>query len=102
MGGVVALIGGTCGPRFSEPKYLVTSALVWATGQSYRGGYTRPIVRRLTRRALLGAALALPSHARIARLVFPPLMMLSAAPYFITGMLLLYVLAFRRPRLAAR
>ncbi|HEY3057579.1 MAG TPA: ABC transporter permease [Chloroflexota bacterium] len=44
---------------------------------------------------LLGAALALPRQARVARLVFPPLMMLSAAPYFITGMLLLYVFAFR-------
>jgi peptide/nickel transport system permease protein len=44
---------------------------------------------------LLGAALAWPSQARLAQFVFPPLMMLSAAPYFITAMLLLYVLAFR-------
>jgi len=45
----------------------------------------------------LGAALWVsgPSRARLAQFLFPPLMMLSAAPYFITGMLLLYVLAFR-------
>jgi peptide/nickel transport system permease protein len=44
---------------------------------------------------LLGATLAWPTAPRLARYVFPPLMMLSAAPYFITGLLLLYVLAFR-------
>jgi peptide/nickel transport system permease protein len=44
---------------------------------------------------LLGAALAWPARARFAQFLFPPLMMLSAAPYFITAMLLLYVLAFR-------
>jgi len=45
--------------------------------------------------SLLGAALAWPSQARLAQFLFPPLMILSAAPYFITAMLLLYVLAFR-------
>jgi peptide/nickel transport system permease protein len=54
-----------------------TSLLAWAIG------------------TVLGAALAWPSRARLAQYLFPPLMMLSAAPYFITGMLLLYVLAFR-------
>jgi peptide/nickel transport system permease protein len=54
-----------------------TSLLAWAIG------------------TMLGAALAWPSGARLAQYLFPPLMMLSAAPYFITGMLLLYVLAFR-------
>ena len=54
-----------------------TSLLAWAIG------------------TILGAALAWPSKARLAQYLFPPLMMLSAAPYFITGMLLLYVLAFR-------
>jgi peptide/nickel transport system permease protein len=54
-----------------------TSLLAWAIG------------------TLVGAALAWPSKARLARYLFPPLMFLSAAPYFITGMLLLYVLAFR-------
>jgi len=44
---------------------------------------------------LLGAALAGRSQARMVRFVFPPLMILSAAPYFITAMLLLYILAFR-------
>jgi len=44
---------------------------------------------------ILGAALAWPSRARVAQYLFPPLMMLSAAPYFITAMLLLYVFAFR-------
>jgi peptide/nickel transport system permease protein len=55
----------------------MTSLLAWAIG------------------TILGAALAWPSKARLAQYVFPPLMMLSAAPYFITAMLLLYVLAFR-------
>jgi peptide/nickel transport system permease protein len=54
-----------------------TSLLAWAIG------------------TLLGAALAWPTRPRIAQYLFPPLMMLSAAPYFVTGMLLLYVLAFR-------
>src|SRR5262249_40171161 len=45
--------------------------------------------------SLLGVALAWPSQARLAQFLFPPLMILSAAPYFITAMLLLYVLAFR-------
>jgi peptide/nickel transport system permease protein len=44
---------------------------------------------------LLGATVGWRSWANLARFVFPPLMMLSAAPYFITGMLLLYLLAFR-------
>jgi peptide/nickel transport system permease protein len=43
----------------------------------------------------LGAALALPSRPRWLAYVFPPLMILSAAPYFIVGLLLLYVLGFR-------
>jgi peptide/nickel transport system permease protein len=54
-----------------------TSLLAWAIG------------------TVLGAALAWPSKPRLAQFVFPPLLVLSAAPYFITGMLLLYVLAFR-------
>jgi peptide/nickel transport system permease protein len=54
-----------------------TSLLAWAIG------------------TLLGAALAWPTRPRLAQYVFPPLMVLSAAPYFVTGMLLLYVLAFR-------
>jgi peptide/nickel transport system permease protein len=54
-----------------------TSVLAWAIG------------------TLLGAALAWPSRPRLAQYLFPPLMMLSAAPYFITGMLLLYIFGFR-------
>jgi peptide/nickel transport system permease protein len=54
-----------------------TSVLAWAIG------------------TLLGAALAWPTKSHLAQYLFPPLMVLSAAPYFITGMLLLYVLAFR-------
>jgi peptide/nickel transport system permease protein len=54
-----------------------TSLLAWAIG------------------TLLGAALAWPSTPRLVQFLFPPLMMLSAAPYFITAMLLLYLLAFR-------
>ena len=44
---------------------------------------------------LLGAALAGRKGSRFVRLVFPPLMILSAAPYFIIALLLLYVVAFR-------
>jgi len=44
---------------------------------------------------LLGASIGWRQMRSIARFVFPPLMVLSAAPYFITAMLLLYVLAFR-------
>jgi len=44
---------------------------------------------------ILGASLAWPRKPRLAQFLFPPLMMLSAAPYFITGMLLLYVFGFR-------
>jgi peptide/nickel transport system permease protein len=54
-----------------------TSLIAWAIG------------------TLLGAALAWRPRPRIINYVFPPLMMLSAAPYFIIAMLLLYVLAFR-------
>jgi peptide/nickel transport system permease protein len=44
---------------------------------------------------LLGAAFAWPTKPTFVKYVFPPLMMLSAAPYFIVAMLLLDVLAFR-------
>ena len=44
---------------------------------------------------VLGAALAFPSRPRIVNFLFPPLMTLSAAPYFIIALLLLYALAFR-------
>jgi peptide/nickel transport system permease protein len=44
---------------------------------------------------LLGASIGWRQTRSLARFVFPPLMVLSAAPYFITAMLLLYVLAFR-------
>ena len=54
-----------------------TSLLAWAIG------------------TLLGAALAWSARPRLVKYVFPPLMMLSAAPYFISGMLLLYVFGFR-------
>jgi hypothetical protein len=43
--GVSALIGGTSGPRFSDPKYFSTSAFTCA-------GSTSPTMARL---ALLGA-----------------------------------------------
>lgn len=54
-----------------------TSLIAWALG------------------TLLGGALAWRPQPAIARFVFPPLMILSAAPYFITAMLLLYLLGFR-------
>ena len=43
--GVSALIGGTAGPRFSDPKYFCTSAFICAGSKS-------PTMARL---ALLGA-----------------------------------------------
>jgi peptide/nickel transport system permease protein len=46
---------------------------------------------------LLGAVLGWRSRAKIITYLFPPLMMLSAAPYFIIGLLLLYCFAFRIP-----
>jgi peptide/nickel transport system permease protein len=54
-----------------------TSLLAWAIG------------------TVLGAMLAWPSRPRFVNFLFPPLMTLSAAPYFIIGLLLLYVFAFR-------
>jgi peptide/nickel transport system permease protein len=69
---------------------MVASALPWTIVLL---GTTSVIAWTLG--TLLGAALAWPAAPRIVHFVFPPLMMLSAAPYFITGMLLLYLLGFR-------
>ena len=44
---------------------------------------------------LIGAALAWPARPRIVGYVFPPLLVLSAAPQFLIGILLLYVFAFK-------
>lgn len=72
---VSTLIGGAL--PWTIALLGTTSVLAWALG------------------TLLGAVLALPRRPRIANYLFPPLMTLSAAPYFIIGMLLLYALAFR-------
>src|SRR5580765_7936717 len=56
---------------------LTTSAVAWVLG------------------TLIGAALAWPARPRIVGYVFPPLLVLSAAPQFLIGILLLYVFAFK-------
>jgi peptide/nickel transport system permease protein len=68
----------------------VGTALPWTIGLL---GTTSLIAWTLG--TILGAALAWRAKPKVVGFVFPPLMMLSAAPYFITAMLLLYVLAFR-------
>ena len=72
---VSTLIGGAL--PWTIALLATTSLLAWILG------------------TFLGAVLALPARPRIANYLFPPLMTLSAAPYFIIGMLLLYALAFR-------
>jgi peptide/nickel transport system permease protein len=44
---------------------------------------------------ILGALLAWPRSPRFIQFLFPPLLALSAIPFFLLGLLLLYVLAFR-------
>lgn len=46
---------------------------------------------------ILGALLAWPRSPRFIQFLFPPLLALSAIPFFLLGLLLLYVLAFRNP-----
>jgi peptide/nickel transport system permease protein len=72
---VTTLIGGAL--PWTVALLGTTSILAWALG------------------TVLGAVLASPSKPRLASYLFPPLMTLSAAPYFIIGMLLLYAIAFR-------
>jgi len=72
---VTTLIGGAL--PWTMVLLGTTSLLAWGLG------------------TFLGAALAWRSSTRLAQFVFPPLMVLSAAPYFITALLLLYLLAFR-------
>jgi len=44
---------------------------------------------------ILGALLGWPKSPRFVRYLFPPLLTLSAVPYFLLGLLLLYLFAFR-------
>jgi peptide/nickel transport system permease protein len=44
---------------------------------------------------LLGASIAWPSAPRILRYLLPPMVALSATPFFMVGLILLYVLAFK-------
>jgi len=46
---------------------------------------------------LLGAILAWPRSPRFLQYLLPPLLTLSAVPYYLLGLVLLYVLAFRLP-----
>src|ERR1700730_12281776 len=55
----------------------VTTALAWILG------------------TLLGASMAWPSAPRALRFLLPPMVALSATPFFLVGLLLIYVLAFR-------
>jgi peptide/nickel transport system permease protein len=47
--------------------------------------------------SLLGALLAWPRSPRVLQYLLPPLLTLSAIPYYLLGLVLLYVLAFRVP-----
>jgi len=47
--------------------------------------------------SFLGAILAWPSSPRALQYLLPPLLTLSAVPYYLLGLVLLYVLAFRLP-----
>src|SRR5207244_3804558 len=55
----------------------VTTVLAWVVG------------------TLLGASIAWPSSPRVLRYLLPPIVALSATPFFMVGLILLYVLAFR-------
>jgi peptide/nickel transport system permease protein len=55
----------------------VTTILAWVVG------------------TLLGASIAWPSSPRILRFLLPPMVALSATPFFMVGLVLLYVLGFR-------
>lgn len=44
---------------------------------------------------ILGALLGWPNSPRFVQYLFPPLLTLSAVPYFLLGLLLLYIFAFR-------
>jgi len=46
---------------------------------------------------ILGALLAWPRSPRFIHLLFPPLLTFSSVPYFLLGLMLLYVFAFRLP-----
>jgi peptide/nickel transport system permease protein len=47
--------------------------------------------------SFLGAVLAWPRSPRLLQYLLPPLLTLSAIPYYLLGLVLLYVLAFRLP-----
>src|SRR5204863_6479265 len=47
--------------------------------------------------SFLGAILAWPRAPRFLQYLLPPLLTLSAVPYYLLGLVLLYVLAFRAP-----
>ena len=46
---------------------------------------------------IIGALLAWPRSPRFLQFLFPPLLALSAIPFFLLGLLLLYLFAFRNP-----
>jgi len=74
----------------SRTSDVIASALPWTMALLF----TTSMVA-WTLGTLIGAVLAWPGRPRIVQFVFPPLLVLGAAPQFLIGMLLLYVFAFR-------
>ncbi len=69
---------------------IIQDALPWTIGL-----LTVTTIFAFTIGTILGALLAWPRSPRFIQFLFPPLLALSAIPFFLLGLLLLYVLAFR-------
>ena len=86
------LLGTLLGAALAWPggsdQGLAKASFADPQGQSVKSSSAamRPVLRAFGRT---------PGRAKLVQFVFPPLMLLSAAPYFITAMLLLYLLAFK-------
>ena len=74
----------------SRVSDVLGSALPWTLGLLFTTSLVAWVLG-----TFIGAALAWPARPRILRYVFPPLLVLSAAPPFLIGILLLYVFAFK-------
>lgn len=71
---------------------IMQDALPWTIGL-----LTVTTVLGFTIGTILGALLAWPRSPRFIQFLFPPLLALSAIPFFLLGLVLLYFLAFRNP-----
>jgi peptide/nickel transport system permease protein len=69
---------------------MVTDALPWTIGL-----LLTTTLLAFAIGTLLGALLAWPRAPQFVRVLFPPLLTFSAIPYFLVGLLLLYLFAFR-------